>query len=158
MKFRDYYKVMGVDQTASADEIKKAYRVLARKFHPDVSKEQNAEDKFKELGEAYEVLKDPEKREEYDNLRKMAEIFSHLPGGVAAAFAIPVSELRAAEISAISSRRCSAGQGPVPGAVFVKCGPVAAIFTTGSVWISRKPLPAEPEIFTCRRRVVASAV
>ena len=70
MKFRDYYKVMGVDETASADEIKKAYRVLARKFHPDVSKEQNAEDKFKELGEAYEVLKDPEKREEYDNLRK----------------------------------------------------------------------------------------
>lgn len=70
MQFRDYYKVMGVDEAASADEIKKAYRVLARKFHPDVSKEKDAEEKFKELGEAYEVLKDPEKREEYDNLRK----------------------------------------------------------------------------------------
>lgn len=70
MKFRDYYKVMGVDETASSDEIKKAYRVLARKYHPDVSKEPNAEERFKEVGEAYEVLKDPEKRREYDDLRK----------------------------------------------------------------------------------------
>src|SRR5512146_1413233 len=68
MRFKDYYEVMGVARTASQDEIKRAYRKLARKFHPDVSKEQHAEDKFKELQEAYEVLKDPEKRAAYDQL------------------------------------------------------------------------------------------
>ncbi len=70
MKFVDYYKVLGVAPEASADDIKKAYRRLARKFHPDVSKEQNAEARFKELGEAYEVLKDADKRAEYDQLRR----------------------------------------------------------------------------------------
>ncbi len=70
MKFVDYYKVLGVAPEASADDIKKAYRRLARKYHPDVSKEQNAEARFKEIGEAYEVLKDAEKRAEYDQLRR----------------------------------------------------------------------------------------
>jgi curved DNA-binding protein len=68
MRYRDYYEVMGVARGASQDEIKRSYRKLARKFHPDVSKEKNAEDKFKELQEAYEVLKDPEKRAAYDQL------------------------------------------------------------------------------------------
>jgi curved DNA-binding protein len=68
MEFRDYYKVLGVARTASADEIKKAYRKLARRFHPDVSKEKNAEARFKEVQEAYEVLKDTEKRAAYDQL------------------------------------------------------------------------------------------
>lgn len=68
MQYHDYYKVLGVDRTADAGEIKKAYRKLARKYHPDVSKEPDAEDKFKALGEAYEVLKDPEKRSAYDAL------------------------------------------------------------------------------------------
>lgn len=68
MDYKDYYKVMGIERGASKDEIKRAYRKLARKYHPDVSKESDAELRFKELGEAYAVLKDPEKRAAYDEL------------------------------------------------------------------------------------------
>ena len=68
MEFRDYYGIMGVKRNATQDEIKTAYRKLARKYHPDVSKEADAEARFKEVGEAYEVLKDPEKRAAYDQL------------------------------------------------------------------------------------------
>jgi curved DNA-binding protein len=68
MQFKDYYQTMGVARDATVDDIKRAYRKLARKYHPDVSKEADAEARFKELGEAYEVLKDPEKRAAYDQL------------------------------------------------------------------------------------------
>ena len=68
MQFKDYYKVMGVARDATDAQIKQAYRKLARKYHPDVSKLKDAEARFKELGEAYEVLKDPEKRAAYDRL------------------------------------------------------------------------------------------
>ena len=68
MKFKDYYEILGLARSASADEIKQAYRKLARKFHPDVSIVADAEAKFKELGEAYAVLKDPEKRAAYDQM------------------------------------------------------------------------------------------
>jgi len=68
MEFKDYYEVMGVKRDATQDDIKRAYRKLARKYHPDVSKHGDAEVRFKEVGEAYEVLKDPEKRTAYDQL------------------------------------------------------------------------------------------
>jgi curved DNA-binding protein len=68
MKYKDYYASLGVARDASADDIKKAYRKLARKYHPDVSKEVGAEEKFKEVAEAYEVLRDAEKRAAYDRL------------------------------------------------------------------------------------------
>ncbi len=68
VKYNDYYKIMGLERTATQDDIKRAHRVLARKYHPDVSKEANAEARFKEVGEAYEVLKNPQKRAAYDEL------------------------------------------------------------------------------------------
>ena len=68
MEYKDYYQAMGVGRGASQDEIQRAHRKLARKYHPDVSKEPNAEARFKEVGEAYKVLKDPEKRAAYDQL------------------------------------------------------------------------------------------
>ncbi len=66
MEYKDYYQILDIPRTAKADEIKRAYRRLARKYHPDVSKEPDAEARFKEMKEAYEVLKDPEKRAAYD--------------------------------------------------------------------------------------------
>lgn len=68
MEYKDYYKILGVERTATAEDVKKAYRKLARKYHPDVSKEAGAEARFKEIGEAYHVLQDPEKRAAYDQL------------------------------------------------------------------------------------------
>jgi curved DNA-binding protein len=68
MQYKDYYEILGVTRGADADEVKRAYRKLARKYHPDVSKEKNAENRFKEVQEAYEVLRDTEKRAAYDHL------------------------------------------------------------------------------------------
>lgn len=68
MKYKDYYAILGLERGASEDDVKKAYRRLARKYHPDVSKEADAEEKFKEVAEAYQTLKDAEKRAAYDQL------------------------------------------------------------------------------------------
>jgi len=83
VQFQDYYKTIGVSRSASEDEIQKAFRKLARKYHPDVNKDPGAEEKFKELNEAYEVLKDPDKRRSYDQLGanwKAGQNFSPPPG------------------------------------------------------------------------------
>jgi curved DNA-binding protein len=74
MKYKDYYAVLGLDRNASSEEIKKAYRKLAHKYHPDVSKDPAGEEKFKEVAEAYETLRSPEKRSAYDQLG------THKPG------------------------------------------------------------------------------
>ncbi|HNB54771.1 MAG TPA: DnaJ domain-containing protein, partial [Anaerolineales bacterium] len=66
MAQRDYYEILGVPKTASAEDLKQAFRTLARKYHPDVSKEEHAEERFKEINEAYAVLSDEQKRAAYD--------------------------------------------------------------------------------------------
>ena len=92
MEFKDYYKTLGLARTASADEIKRAYRKLARKYHPDVSKEPDAEARFKEVAEAHEALHDVERRAAYDVIEtRYRQGYGHDagPGGGAGGFNPP---------------------------------------------------------------------
>ena len=82
MKYKDYYKTLGLARGASDDDIKKAYRRLARKYHPDVSKEKDAEERFKEIAEAYDTLKDPRKRAAYDGLGAYRSGEQFRPGSI----------------------------------------------------------------------------
>ena len=104
MEYKDYYKIMGVPRDASHEEIKRAYRKLARKYHPDVSKDPDAEEKFKELGEAYEVLKDPKKRQAYDQLGQRWQHGQEFrpPPGWAAGFDLGTGDFAAAGRSPFS--------------------------------------------------------
>ncbi|MEF9996121.1 MAG: DnaJ domain-containing protein, partial [Burkholderiaceae bacterium] len=81
MKYKDYYAILGVERGATEDDVKKAYRKLARKYHPDVSKEKDAEAKFKDVNEAYQTLSDADKRKAYDQLgqRRSGEDFQPPP-------------------------------------------------------------------------------
>src|SRR5438874_5859929 len=122
MKYKDYYALLGVPRDASEDDIKKAYRKLARKYHPDVSKETDAEERFKEVGEAYETLKDSEKRAAYDQLGRHSagEEFRPPPdwqqsfGGAQFSFDdIDLADL----FGGMAGRRGTRGRtGPIPGA------------------------------------------
>ena len=108
MEYIDYYKTLGVERSASNDDIKAAYRRLARKYHPDVSKEADAEAKFKEVGEAYEVLRDSEKRAATTSLAltgKLARSFVRRPAGIRSSTSVgAVAPTRLA----ISSANCLA--------------------------------------------------
>ena len=68
VSYKNYYEILGIERSATVEQIRKAHRKLAKKYHPDINKEAGAEQKFKDVNEAYEVLKDPDKRQKYDTL------------------------------------------------------------------------------------------
>lgn len=111
MDFKDYYKILGVEPTADDKAIKAAYRKLARKYHPDVSKERDAEDKFKEANEAYEVLGDAQKRAEFDEIRSTAASMAGCSRRHRAGKTVAVAVASKAAISPTSSARSSVGAG-----------------------------------------------
>jgi curved DNA-binding protein len=119
LKYKDYYKTMGLDRKASPEEIKKAYRKLARKYHPDVSKEPGAEEKFKEVSEAYETLHDPAKRAAYDQLGSFqpGQDFRPPPGWERHYGGPPLDDdgIDLADLFAAFTGRKRGGKTPVPG-------------------------------------------
>lgn len=131
MQFKDYYEVMGLKRDATVEQIRRAYRVLARKFHPDVNKAADSEARFKELGEAYEVLKDPEKRAAYDQLGanwKTGQDFRPPPdwGTGTEAAGGTYSDAEAAQFSDFFESLFGRGQGGAGGGARAKRPPLRA--------------------------------
>ena len=116
MKYKDYYQVLGVSRDAKTEDIKKAYRRLARKYHPDVSKEAGAEEKFKEVNEAHDVLSDPEKRAAYDQLGyyRPGQDFRPPPGWGGAPAVAPTSPAWISPTSSPNSLAVPAPPGAAP--------------------------------------------
>ena len=135
--------MMGVARDATDAQIKQAYRKLARKYHPDVSKEKNAEARFKEVGEAYEVLKSPEKRAAYDQLGKdyrPGRTSGRLRIGTRALNSAARAQAQAMHPTAIFLTRCSARRrGPGAGAAAPLIPDTARIITPRCCWICRRP-------------------
>jgi curved DNA-binding protein len=125
MKYKDYYAILGVERGAGADEIKKAYRKLAQKHHPDVSKEKGAEERFKDIAEAYQTLKDPQKRAAYDQLgsgfqpgqdfRPPPEWAQQFGGGAPGGFSFEDLDLSDLFESFAGRGRGARPGGPIPG-------------------------------------------
>lgn len=114
MEFKDYYATLGVPRNATQDEIKHAYRKLARKYHPDLNKQADAEAKFKDVGEAYKVLSDPEKRAAYDDVGqryRSGQEFSPPPGWDGGGFEFSGSDLGAGEADLSEFFRALFGRG-----------------------------------------------
>ncbi len=158
MKYKDYYKILGVSRDASQDDIRKAYRRLARKYHPDVSKEPNAEQRFKEINEANEALKDPQRRATYDSL---GNGWTSAPHRAAAAVSTRsfASRTTAAAASAIFSPACSATWEELGADPAVVSAAAAATRPPESVsaWRRPTPAPAGAYTWTCRNRTPADA-
>lgn len=138
---KDYYAVLGVPKTASADEIKKAYRKLARKYHPDANPgNKETEEKFKEVSEAYDVLSDVKRRKEYDEARTL---FGSGVGGFAGAGA----RAAPAAASTSTSATCSAARGRATGS-----GTCSGGCSTGAERARARPLPGHGAARTSSRR------
>ncbi len=113
LAYTDYYKALGVPRDSAHDTKRRAYRKLARKYHPDLNSDSDAEERFKELGEAYEVLSDPDKRERYDRLGARWRDAERLRRASRTSSATRGSQMAPAWSSVMtSSRRCS-GHGPL---------------------------------------------
>jgi curved DNA-binding protein len=144
MKYKDYYQTLGLDRNASAEDIKKAYRKLAHEYHPDVSKDPKGEEKFKDIAEAYATLKDPEKRQEYDNLgrRPAGENFTpppdwqqHFGGGASSFDDVDLADILSAFTSARRGNGRARGGFPSPGQDYEVTAPVSLeqVFNGGEI-------------------------
>jgi curved DNA-binding protein len=147
MKYKDYYQTLGVERNASADVIKKAYRKLAHEYHPDVSKDPKAEEKFKEIAEAYATLRDPEKRREYDALgrRPAGESFTpppdwqqHFGAGESAFDEMDLADILSAFTSGRRGDARARGRFPVPGQDYEVSAPVSLeqLYSGGDIDVS----------------------
>ncbi len=162
MKFKDYYQALGVDRDASQEEIKRAYRKLAHEYHPDISKDPEGEEKFKEIGEAYTTLKDPEKRREYDQLgsRPSGADFSpppewqqHFGAGPSAFDDVDLADILSAFTSGRHSGARSQGNVPISGEDYEVTAPISLeqAYHGGEAEV-RVELP-EPDQYGMSRRI-----